>query len=117
MRVSEVGVDQSEGRKVYEPSHPDAGPDGYVKYPNVDLAMEYVNMLEASRAYEANVTMMDVSKAMINALNDGADALVATDSNAVGAALLALQTRQQIATMALSMAHGQDSTALRLFGL
>src|SRR5437763_3932006 len=40
VRVSEVGVDQSEGRKVYEPSHPDAGPDGYVKYPNVDLAIE-----------------------------------------------------------------------------
>ena len=41
--------------------------DGYVPYPNVDLAIEYVNVLEASRAYEANVTMMEVSKAMINA--------------------------------------------------
>jgi flagellin len=59
----------------------------------------------------------DFTKAMINTLNDGADALVATDSNEDGAALLALQTRQQIATMALSMAHGQDTTTLRLFGL
>jgi flagellar basal-body rod protein FlgC len=37
-----------------------------VKYPNVDLAIEQVNMMEASRAYEANVTMMDTLKAMIN---------------------------------------------------
>jgi flagellar basal-body rod protein FlgC len=38
-----------------------------VGYPNIDLAIEYVNMLEASRAYEANATMMEVSKQMINA--------------------------------------------------
>src|SRR5690242_4259148 len=66
VHVSEIGLDKSPGRKVYEPSHPDAGKDGYVQYPNVDLAVEYVNMLEASRAYEANITMMEVSKAMIN---------------------------------------------------
>src|ERR671912_593901 len=48
-------------------NNPDADSEGYVKYPNIDLAMEYVNALEASRAYEANVTMMEVSKAMLNA--------------------------------------------------
>jgi flagellar basal-body rod protein FlgC len=37
-----------------------------VRYPNIDLSIEYVNMLEASRAYEANVTMMETTKAMIN---------------------------------------------------
>src|ERR1043166_9390798 len=49
--VSEIGIDQTPGRRQFEPSHPDAGADGYVRYPNVDLAIEYVNMLEASRAY------------------------------------------------------------------
>ena len=44
----------------------DANKDGLVAYPNVDLAIESVNMLEASRAYEANITMMETSKAMLN---------------------------------------------------
>ena len=63
---AEVKVDQSPFQKRYEPGHPDADGDGYVLYPNIDLATEYVNMLEASRAYEANATMMDVTKAMMN---------------------------------------------------
>ena len=67
VHVEKIGMDSSPGEKRYEPGNPDAGADGYVQYPNVDLSMEYVNALEASRAYEANVTMMDVSKAMINA--------------------------------------------------
>ena len=54
-------------RKEYQPNHPDHDKDGYVSYPNIDLAVEYVNALEASRAYEANVTAMEVSKAMLNA--------------------------------------------------
>ena len=49
-----------------DPGHPNADASGYVQYPNVDLAIEQVNMLEASRAYEANVTMMETTKAMIN---------------------------------------------------
>jgi flagellar basal-body rod protein FlgC len=67
VRVQEIRLDQSPFQKRYEPGHPDADADGYVKYPNIDLAMEYVNALEASRAYEANVTMMEVSKQMLNA--------------------------------------------------
>jgi len=63
---AEVKVDQSPFQRRYEPGHPDADSDGYVLYPNIDLATEYVNMLEASRAYEANATMMDVTKAMMN---------------------------------------------------
>jgi flagellar basal-body rod protein FlgC len=50
----------------YEPWNKDANKDGLVAYPNVDLAIESVNMLEASRAYEANITMMDTAKAMLN---------------------------------------------------
>lgn len=64
VRVEKIAADPSPFRTTYEPGHPDAGPDGYVKYPNIDLAMEMVNMMEASRAYEASVTMMETSKAM-----------------------------------------------------
>ena len=67
VRVKEIGLDQSPFSKRFEPGHPDADRDGYVKFPNIDMATEYVNALEASRAYEANVSMMEVSKAMINA--------------------------------------------------
>jgi flagellar basal-body rod protein FlgC len=59
--------DTSPFRKAYEPGHPDADADGYVKYPNIDMAVEQVNALEASRAYEANITAMEVTKAMLNA--------------------------------------------------
>jgi flagellar basal-body rod protein FlgC len=65
--VAKIEVDKGPFRKEYQPSHPDANKDGYVSYPNIDLAVEYVNALEASRAYEANVTAMEVSKAMMNA--------------------------------------------------
>jgi flagellar basal-body rod protein FlgC len=67
VRVSDVRTDASPLPQRFEPGHPDANAEGYVSYPNVDLAVEYVNALEASRAYEANVSMMEVSKAMINA--------------------------------------------------
>jgi flagellar basal-body rod protein FlgC len=56
----------SEFIKKFEPGNPDADKDGYVKYPNIDLSMEFVNALEASRAYEANVTMIETAKAMFN---------------------------------------------------
>ena len=67
VRVASVQVDPSPLQRRFEPGHPDADAQGYVSYPNIDLAMEYVNALEASRAYEANVSMMEVTKAMINA--------------------------------------------------
>ena len=64
--VANIIQDKAPFRKVYEPGHPDSDVDGYVQYPNIDLAMEMVNMMEASRAYEANVTMMETTKAMIS---------------------------------------------------
>jgi flagellar basal-body rod protein FlgC len=67
VRVAGVQVDPSPFQRRFEPGHPDSDAQGYVSYPNIDLAVEYVNALEASRAYEANVSMMEVSKAMINA--------------------------------------------------
>ncbi|HEY1685855.1 MAG TPA: flagellar basal body rod protein FlgC [Tepidisphaeraceae bacterium] len=65
VHVQTINVDKSEGRKEYNPSHPFASPDGYVRYPNVDLSMETVNMMEASRAYDADVSMMETTKSMI----------------------------------------------------
>lgn len=69
VHVARIGQDPSEFRLVYDPSHPQAiksGPkQGYVQYPNVDLATEMVNGMEAARAYEANMTAFEASKAMI----------------------------------------------------
>lgn len=48
----------------YDPSHPDADENGYVSYPNVNVVTEMTNLIDASRAYEANVTAFGASKAM-----------------------------------------------------
>ncbi len=69
VRVSEIEKDMdSELRLVYDPTHPDAiktGPkEGYVEYSNVNTVSEMVDMISASRAYEANVSVMDGSKSM-----------------------------------------------------
>ena len=66
VHVQEVAQDPSPFLRKYEPGNPDAGKDGYVELPNIDTTVEYVNALEASRAYEANVTMMDTTKSMFN---------------------------------------------------
>ena len=51
----------------YEPSHPDADANGYVSYPNVNIVTEMTNLIDASRAYEANATAFDASKAIAQA--------------------------------------------------
>lgn len=51
----------------YDPSHPDADENGYVSYPNVNIVTEMTNLIDASRAYEANATAFDASKAMAQA--------------------------------------------------
>ena len=66
VHVQSVEKDPAPFRSVYDPGNPDADKDGNVLYPNIDLAIEQVNMMEASRAYEANVTMMETEKAMIS---------------------------------------------------
>lgn len=48
----------------YEPNHPDANAEGYVAYPNINTMEEMANMIEASRAYEANINAMSVAKSM-----------------------------------------------------
>lgn len=59
-----VAEESAEPRLVYDPEHPDANADGYVAYPNVEVVKEMVDMITASRAYEANVTAMNTAKAM-----------------------------------------------------
>lgn len=53
--------------RVYNPSHPDSDKDGYVNLPNVNVVSEMVDMISASRAYEANVTSINATKSMISA--------------------------------------------------
>jgi flagellar basal-body rod protein FlgC len=68
VRVAKIEKDNSPLREVYDPTHPDAileGPKaGYVEYPNVDIITEMVDMMEAQRAYEANASVVEGSKAM-----------------------------------------------------
>ncbi len=64
VRVSKIVEDTSPGSKVYEPEHPDADADGYVTMPNVNVVSEMVNMISASRSYEANITAMNITKAL-----------------------------------------------------
>jgi len=78
VRVVEIQKDRStEPRYVYDPEHPDAilsGPrEGYVEMPNVDVVTEMVDMISASRAYEANAAVIEGAKSMFQrALDIGA---------------------------------------------
>lgn len=60
----EVTEDDSSFKMAYDPSHPDANPEGYVRLPNVNIVAEMVNMISATRAYEANVTVINAEKSM-----------------------------------------------------
>jgi len=64
VRVSKIQEDQRPGTMVYDPSHPDANGQGYVTYPNVNAVEEMVNMITATRAYEAGVTSINSIKQM-----------------------------------------------------
>ena len=65
VRVAEVVEDQSPFKRKFDPNHPDAGPDGYVLFPNVDVVSEIVDIQEAARAYEANISVILAIKNMI----------------------------------------------------
>lgn len=64
VQVQRIVEDQRPGTMVYEPGHPDANAEGYVQYPNINAVEEMVNMITASRAYEAGVTSIDTVKQM-----------------------------------------------------
>lgn len=65
VRVSRVIEDSSPFLMRFDPQHPDAGPDGYVRYPNVNVVAEMVNLVEASRSYDANISVIQATKNMI----------------------------------------------------
>ena len=65
VRVSGIVEDETPFNTMYDPTHPDADEQGYVQTPNVDLSKEMVDMLAASRSYEANVTSFNAGKSMM----------------------------------------------------
>lgn len=65
VRVSGIVADQTPGNMVYDPNHPHADENGYVEMPNVNIVEEMVNMISASRSYEANITAINVTRSMI----------------------------------------------------
>lgn len=72
VQVTDINVDQNAVDLRYEPDHPDAGPDGMVAYPKINLMEEMANMIQATRSYEANVAAIQASKEMaIGALEIG----------------------------------------------
>jgi len=64
VQLSGVRADPTPGQLVYDPGHPDANADGYVQYPNVNVVTEMVNLMTASRAYEAGISSIESIKAM-----------------------------------------------------
>lgn len=62
VKVKEIVIDDTQPIIVYDPEHPDADADGYVTMPNINIIEEMVNMMMATRAYEANVSAFNISK-------------------------------------------------------
>lgn len=67
VELARVREDSEPGQLVYDPGHPDANADGYVEYPNVNVVTEMVNLMTASRAYEAGVATIESVKGMARA--------------------------------------------------
>ena len=65
VKVTKIVEDtHTQMRKVYDPSHPDADDEGYVSYPNVNIVQEMTDLIDATRAYEANITAFNATKSM-----------------------------------------------------
>ena len=65
VKVKKIGVDQSELPRRYDPSHPAADAQGYVRQPNVNAFVEMMDMRSAQRSYNANVSVMQVARGML----------------------------------------------------
>lgn len=65
VKISKIVEDTTPFKLVYEPGHPDADENGYVRMPNVDMVKEMVDLIDAQRAYEANITAMNATKTML----------------------------------------------------
>ena len=66
VQVAGIAEDTTPNKRIYEPGHPDADAQGYVERPNVDSVTEMVDLISASRTYEANVTAMQTAKVLFN---------------------------------------------------
>lgn len=64
VKIGQISTDRTPGQQVYNPQHPDAGPDGLVTMPNVNLSYEMVDLITATRAYEANLSVAKNSRQM-----------------------------------------------------
>lgn len=64
VQVTDIHVDRKAPLLKYEPDHADANEEGYVAYPNINLMSEMANMIQATRAYEANASALDATKNM-----------------------------------------------------
>lgn len=64
VKIAQIATDRSPGQEVYNPQHPDAGEDGMVTMPNVNLSYEMVDLITATRAYEANLSVAKNSRQM-----------------------------------------------------
>lgn len=67
VKVARIVKDQAPFRRSYDPGHPDAGDDGYVALPNVNVVTEMVDLMSATRAYEANVAAISATKRVLQA--------------------------------------------------
>ncbi|MFN4264169.1 MAG: flagellar basal body rod protein FlgC [Aquabacterium sp.] len=65
VQVSQITEDNTPGRRVLDPKHPQADADGYVTYSNVNAVEEMVNMISASRSYQNNVEVMNTTKSLL----------------------------------------------------
>jgi flagellar basal-body rod protein FlgC len=65
VEVVDIVVDPRPPKMVYDPRHPDANPQGYVGMPDINVMEEMVNMLSATRSYEANVAVINATKSMV----------------------------------------------------
>ena len=70
VRVAGLSPDPRPARLVYDPGHPDANPDGYVAMPNINIVNEMVDMMSATRAYEANVAAISAARSMAQSALD-----------------------------------------------
>ena len=64
VRVTNIVASDKDFVPVYDPSHPDANEEGYVMYPNVNTTEEMIDLMAASRAYDANITALSVVKSL-----------------------------------------------------
>lgn len=64
LQIERIVQGTDDGRTVFDPAHPDADPNGFVAYPEIDMVVEMTDMVAATRAYEANVTVIQAIKTM-----------------------------------------------------